>query len=234
MQATLAAPRAVLCDLDDTLYPERTYVESGIAAAARFLSPHLECGEGQIERAAMELLEESRGQLFDRLLRHFEAYAPSLACATVHVYRTHRPVLSACSDVLPALQRLRGAGCRLALVSDGKATVQRAKFMALGLESLFDAVVFTDDLPGDAAKPSRLGFEVALTHLGIAAGKAVYLADDVSKDFLGPRALGMRSAQVTRDLPYPLAVRGKGSEHQAADIVVADLAEAADWLLGTG
>ena len=231
MPATVAVPRAVLCDLDDTLYPERQYLESGIAAVAAFLAPRLEREARELERISLRLLAAGREQLFDRLLHELGAYREALVAAAVHVYRTHSPLLQACADVPRALKRLRAAGCRLALVSDGKATVQHAKFAALGLASLFEAVVCTDDLPGAASKPSPLGFEVALEHLGIAAQDACYLADDGAKDFLGPRALGMVSIRIDRGLPFPLAARSPMPASHAADHVVNDLSQAADWLL---
>jgi len=224
---------AVLFDLDDTLYPEREYVISGIAAVTDFMSSHIfgTVGRDEIHRQLIALLDESRENLFDRLLNKFQIHSHSLLATLVHVYRTHSPTLSLCSDVLPAFRCLRDAGIRLGIVTDGKATMQWNKLEALGLMNLVDTVVCTDDLFSGCGKPSPLPFEVALHHLCVPAETAIYIADDLSKDFIGPRQLGMGTIRLDRGHPHPLQPRTDFPQSHQADTVCRDLDQAVNWLL---
>jgi putative hydrolase of the HAD superfamily len=223
----------VLLDLDDTLYPEHDYLLSGIRAVARFAATRLGREAEDLDQSFHELLKEPEGraELFDRLLRRFNAWSPGLVATLVHVYRTHEPELSPCMDVIPALLSLRGTGRRIGLVSDGPATVQRLKLKALGLVDWFDVVVFTDDLPPGCRKPSQIPFLVAAEALRTPPRSLAYIADDPAKDFLAPRQLGMRTIRVNRRLPHALQSGTSFPETHLADFTASDLKEALDNLL---
>lgn len=226
--------RAVFLDVDDTLYPERDYVISGIDAVSEFLASHSDVTLGvekkDISARLLTLLDEKRGDLFDRMRNLLGFQTPSVS-TLVHVYRTHRPTLSLCSDVVPALDRLTKAGIRLGIITDGKATVQRKKIEALGLGQLVETIICSDDLLAGSGKPSTVPFEVALCYLQVTPDEAIYIGDDLSKDFIGPRRLGMRTIRIDRSLPHPLQPRTDFPESHQADITCRDLSEAAGWLL---
>lgn len=221
--------RGVILDLDDTLYPEREYLLSGIRAVIEFGARRLRMPPEALQREFDLLLAEAEGRnaLFDRLLRRFDAWSPGLAATLVHVYRTHKPQLYPCPDVIPELRTLKRAGCLLGMVTDGPATVQRAKLEALEVASFFDALVFTDDLPPGCRKPSVVPFIVAAEMLGLRVQDCAYVADDPAKDFIGPRELGMRTVRVNRSLPHPLREQSEFPESQEADVVLAGLEGAA-------
>lgn len=228
-------PRAVLLDLDDTLYPERQYVISGINAVSDFLASRsdlgLRMGRNEIASQLVELLNDGRGELFDRML-HRLGLNSSLLSTLVHVYRAHLPTLALFNDVLPALGRLKKAGILLGIVTDGKATVQRRKIEALALMGRMETAICSDDLLAGCGKPSTVPFEVALCYLQIPPEAAVYIGDDLSKDFLGPKGLGMGSIRLDRELPHPLQPRTDFPQSHQADAVCKDLSEAVTLLLG--
>ncbi len=224
--------RGVLLDLDDTLYPERDYFESGLAAVAAFL------GRGHAEATARALadLETSvatygRNGVLDRVPPPPDlstAEAQGWTRTLLHVYRTHAPTLRLFDDAPALLDTVRARGGRLGLVTDGKSCVQWRKLRALGLEARLDALVVTDDL--DIPKPSPEPFRVAAALLGLPPHACVYIADDPSKDFLGPHALGMGTLHVQRKLPWPLARPAAAAEAEA-QVRVDSLTEATHWLV---
>lgn len=230
-------PRAVLLDLDDTLYPEREYVISGINAVSDFLISctdlDLRMRRGEIVKQFVELLNEERGELFDRMLYRLGHHSSSLLSTLIHVYRAHHPSLALFGDVLPSFNRLKEAGIRLGIVTDGKATVQRKKIDALGLMEQVDTVICSDDLLAGCGKPSTVPFEVALCYLHIPPEAAVYIGDDLSKDFIGPRRLGMGTIRIDRGLPYPLQPHTDFPIHHQADFLCRDLNQATALLLNT-
>jgi putative hydrolase of the HAD superfamily len=105
------------------------------------------------------------------------------------------PPLETYPGVRKALTALRRR-VPVALVTDGDARGQRSKLRALGLETTFDVVVFSDELGREHRKPSPFPFRAALDLLGIKPEDAVHIADNPEKDMVGAAAAGMRSIRV--------------------------------------
>ena len=186
--------RAVLFDLDDTLYPERQFVDGGFRAVARFLAERSARSEGSLADRLWDLhARDGRGRLFDTLLAELGLdHDPDLVLACLLVYRTHRTVLEPFPGVEATLQDLRAAGIAAGVVSDGHAAVQRRKLADLGaVPDLLDVVVMTDELGPGYAKPSPVPFRVACRILDVSPSLAMYVGNDPRKDFTGAREAGL-------------------------------------------
>ncbi len=219
--------RAVLFDLDQTLYPEADFVRGGFRAVAAHLASRCGGTAGALAEEMDSILRrEGRGRVFDVLLaRH--GWSEHVALETLlHLYRTHVPELRMHADAAELLATLT---VPLGLVTDGHPTAQHHKIAALGLASRFAAVVCTADIGAQAAKPAATGFRVCLERLGVAATDAVYVGDDPAKDFAAPRALGMRTVRVVRQIESGFGWVSVGVATEA-DLVVADLREAKSFL----
>jgi carbamoyl-phosphate synthase large subunit len=189
--------RAVLFDLDNTLYPEEQFVVSGFRAAADCLAAHIHRdAQALLERMLQILRARGRGRVFDILLKELDIDSTTWLPTLLQVYRSHPPVLSLFSETAAVLRALKDRGTLLGLVTDGLASTQRRKIAALGLEAYMDAIVCTGELGKGYAKPSPVPFEIALTLLDVAPKLAAYVGDDISKDFAGPNHLGMKSVQI--------------------------------------
>lgn len=194
--------KAVLFDLDDTLYPEREFVQSGFRAVARHLASRQGLDEDQLVRRMSAILErEGRGHVFDGLLHEYGLHSPEKVAMLVGLYRAHEPDIHLYADVESTLRSLRALGLRLGLVTDGMASVQRSKILALGLTSLMDAIVCTDELGPSFVKPSPVSFRLAAELLRVAPADVAYVGNDPTKDFAGARAAGLRTMRVRRH-PY--------------------------------
>jgi putative hydrolase of the HAD superfamily len=182
--------RAIVFDLDDTLYPERDFVLSGFRAVASWAQTEFSVRQELISRELVALFAEGvRGDTFDRSFRSLRLPVERIPDA-VRVYREHVPAIRPYPEVPPMLEQLR-RGYTLGLVSDGHLHVQRRKLAALGVGHLFDAIVFSDALGRESWKPSTRPFEEVLAALRVRASEAVYVADNPLKDFLGARQVGM-------------------------------------------
>jgi len=196
--------RAVIFDLDDTLYPEREYAWSGFRAVALAHQEHLEEPDAAV--ADMQRLFDSahRARIFDALLRErFGEADPTLLAAMVRTFREHAPVITPYPDVDPALTRMRSR-YRLGLITDGRAKGQWAKIDALNFRPRFDCIIVTADLKaeGDAttwSKPHPRAFEEAARQLDVHHASCVYVADNVTKDFVAPNALGWTTVRIVRE-----------------------------------
>ena len=222
--------RAVLFDLDQTLYPEADFVRSGFRAVAAHLAER--CGGSAAaltEEMESILWAAGRGRVFDLLYARHGWGARVAPETLLHIYRTHVPELRMHADASDLLLQLR---VPLGLVTDGHPTAQHGKIAALGLTARFAAIVCTGDLGAHAAKPAATGFRVCLERLGITPAEAVYVGDDTAKDFTAPRALGMRTVRVARQIESGFGWFTAG-ETTEADLVVEDLREAKEFLAGT-
>lgn len=182
--------RALLIDMDDTLFDEGDYVRSGFRAVAEAVAadhPGVAAGDlygGMVE----ELAAHGRGKVFDvALTRAGLAPTPERIADLVATYRTHRPDIALWPGVIEALKELK-ADHRLAIVTDGLGIMQRRKVAALGLEPLVDLVVYCWEL--DAPKPHPRPYRVALEALGATPAEALVIGDNPAHDLAAAQALG--------------------------------------------
>jgi putative hydrolase of the HAD superfamily len=217
--------RAVLFDLDDTLYPERQFVDGGFHAVARLLAGLTKRSEADLAERLWALhLRDGRGRIFDSLLAELglaAAEAADLAPACLLVYRAHPADLTAFPGAEALLERLRQCGSRTGVISDGNAAVQSRKLAGLpAIAALLDLVVLTEDLGPGHAKPSPVPFQVACRLLDVPPSATIYVGNDPRKDFVGARSAGLRTIRIgpLPDEGGPTAITVETS--QDADLAV--------------
>lgn len=196
----------IVFDMDDTLYPEADFVQSGHRAVAERVWQDLQVDiEPELRR---RFLAGQRGDLMSAALKDLgvKIRADYVTTELVPAYRNHKPNIQPYVETVPVLSELARRGHRLALLSDGWAFTQRRKLESLGIADFFEKIVFTDELGRDAWKPAARGFSYLLDAMGVQAKDAVYVADNPQKDFMGPKQLGMSTIRVVRS----------GTEHGGA------------------
>jgi putative hydrolase of the HAD superfamily len=224
-----AAESVFVFDLDDTLYLERDFACSGFAAVGRHLRDELGI-EGFAAHCESLLSSGVRRTIFDRALRELGCDSDSaLVDRLVEIYRNHLPQIALAADAEACLARLRG---RLALITDGPEKTQRAKIAALGLEQRIELIIATGAWPGDFGKPHPRSFREVMVWSGQPAQAHVYVADNVAKDFVTPRALGWRTVQVLR--PGHIHHAAPSSPDHSADMVIETLDDFPDCLATGG
>jgi putative hydrolase of the HAD superfamily len=204
--------RAVVFDLDDTLYPERDYVLSGFRAVAGLAEQRFGLQAEAAYAELSKLFEQGvRGDTFNRWLEA-RGLDQELVAEMLRCYREHLPQLRPFAE-MPELLRSLGRRHRLGLISDGPLEVQRRKLTALRLGEVFQSIIFTDELGREHWKPSTLPFELALQQLGAAPGEAVYVADNPAKDFLGARRAGLVGIRIRRPSGIYAQLEPPSDEH---------------------
>ena len=191
-------PKAVIFDLDDTLYSRHRFVHSGFRAVA----DHLERSRGINRREALAVLGRASRSGSRRELQacaeHF-SLSPAVVPELVQVIREHTPALRLPRSSRLALEALRG-DWRLAIVTNGPADQQARKVEALGLQSFVNCVVYADERGSGRAKPKREPFLTAARQLGVAVSRAIFVGDDSVCDIFGAARVGMKTIHVTRYL----------------------------------
>lgn len=184
----------IVFDLDDTLYPELSYVHSGFRAVADFLSPIID----QSSQVIFEALEKEesikRAEVFDRFLTSRSFASTALIKQCVKVYRGHEPILSLFSEAEECLKRLHNHP--IYIVTDGNHLVQRHKVQALGLEPMIKRCFYTYAHGLQYKKPSPYCFEKICKLENVTPESVVYIADNPYKDFVGLKPLGFQTIRV--------------------------------------
>jgi putative hydrolase of the HAD superfamily len=188
--------RALIIDLDDTLYDERSYVLSGFQAVAEDVSRRFAHVDAQGLYAGMvaELGRHGRGRVFDRALADVGVSADRhLVDSLVATYRSHRPRIALWPGVADALSDL-ARDHRLAVITDGLPLMQRLKADALGVSSLVEVVLYCWE--HDAPKPDPACYVEALRRLDVRPAEAVVIGDNPGHDMAAARAVGCRSIRL--------------------------------------
>jgi putative hydrolase of the HAD superfamily len=221
--------RAVVFDLDDTLYPMRSYSESAFAAVAAHL--HRRCGlrpgrSFDILTRALDA-DGQPGHEIDRLVDVCglpTSWLPEL----ISVSRNHAPALRLSRGVRRALTALRPSW-GIGVLTNGVPEVQARKVRALGLAPLVDAVVFATEHGSGLGKPEAEPFVEITRRLGVDPARTVFVGDDEARDVLGASAVGMRTICVT------MWSGRRPTDTTAADVITAStarIADLADGLVG--
>jgi putative hydrolase of the HAD superfamily len=223
-------PAAVVFDLDDTLYLERDYVRSGYCVVAVTLRQKLGRSEAFEEWLWARFEAGESSGAFDALDQEFAlGLSGEDIGELVKAYREHAPAIAPLGGVVALMKKLRAAGVKLGVLSDGYLPAQRRKLEAVGVASLLDAVVLTEELGRDCWKPSAEGFERIAADLGVTHAGCTYVGDNVAKDFVAPNRLGWRTIQLT--LPGQVHASRPIAPGGAPDVVVTSIAELADVLV---
>ncbi len=71
----------IVFDLDDTLFPDISFVFSGFKAVGAYLHTYLGIDKGQIEGELCQALSISRNEVFDRVLKSHGVYSKQLVAS---------------------------------------------------------------------------------------------------------------------------------------------------------
>lgn len=185
-------------DLDDTMYLERDYVESGLQAVGSWAEQQLGI-MGLSSRMLRLFRSGSRGHIFDEALAEAgEGHSPELISRMLRVYRQHRPKIALAADASRFLAR-RPPRTALAIITDGFLDAQKRKLRALGLTTgQVDLAVCTDRWGRSHWKPAPRAFEHVQSFFGLSAEQCTYVADNEEKDFGAPNQLGWRTVHIKR------------------------------------
>lgn len=182
-------------DIDDTLYLERDYVQSGFEAVGRWVCRGVGI-EDFADRCWSSFLAGQRRSIFDGVLRESgKQPTAELVSALVEVYRTHTPTIALAADASEALSSISRTAS-IAVVSDGPVVSQSRKVDALGLGSIAAPIVLTEVLGSRFCKPHPRAFELVAQCQP--ADIYLYVADNPLKDFAAPKQLGWITIRVRR------------------------------------
>lgn len=200
------AVSAVVFDLDDTLYSEYSYIQSGFHFAAAELAAMA------FPSQKAQDMREAENTWYEYLLAAYHAGKKPIDAAleksglmdeaskarVLRAYRSQQPVLHLYPWADELLDWLTGAGliskARTGIITDGRPEGQRAKLSALGLYERMGEIIITDELGGaQFRKPCDVAFRIMQLRMGVPMERILYVGNNPAKDLKAPRALGMKT-----------------------------------------
>ncbi len=215
--------RAVVFDLDDTLYLERDYVASGFQAVAADLASRFPlCRDEVFGFLWKQFLSGVRDNSFNDLLFEYPQLSQVVAVSElVTLYRTHQPCLGLLEGIGDLLDAVVASGAETGIITDGPAVSQTAKIRALGLGSRIRQLVQTDEWGIQFRKPHPRAYEHIAAQTGIPAPECLYIGDNPEKDFCGARSLGWKTSRLrlSGQLHYAIDAKvGFGADFEAGSV----------------
>jgi putative hydrolase of the HAD superfamily len=188
--------RAVIFDLDDTLFPQAAFLSGAFGAVAEELHRRTGFAAKRALAALLGVASEGsdKGRIIDRALDRIEVSCE--VAPLVDVFLSYRPEhLELYPGVGAALDRLDGL-VKTGMITDGAVDVQAAKVVSVGLQDRFDVVVYSDALGREHRKPDPAPFLEALALLDVEPAESVFIGDRPDKDVSGSMGVGMRAIRV--------------------------------------
>ena len=187
--------RAIVFDLDDTLYPQERFMLSGFLTVSRLVETRFGVPRATVMRILKSARRSHPGREFQALCRRC-ALSETIVPELITAVRTHRPWIrlpALSAIVLRALRPL----WRIGVLTNGMPSVQRRKVDALELMRLVDVVLYAEEhVPG--GKPSPATFHAVRERLEVSAQRTVFVGDDPVADIFGANRAGFRTIYVSR------------------------------------
>ncbi|MDD5491134.1 MAG: HAD family hydrolase [bacterium] len=191
--------KAIIFDLDDTLYPQREYTRQCLLGTVKYLAKQTGRKPELIAKALNEVLEK-KGIEYKRIYNDAfkKLHLPDVCFIprAVKIFWQVKPNLKLFSGTLAVLTTLKKRGYRLGLITDGYPEVQRYKIRNLGLNRIFVRIIYTDLLGFGCRKPSPMPYELMAKSLRLVPSECVYIGNDPRRDFKGAREVGMKTIRI--------------------------------------
>lgn len=196
--------RAVIFDLDGTLYDYNTLEKEAFAAVADLVLEKIGVSEEQygkaFGRARMEVKKilgdvaasHNRMLYFQKTMEFLDIRPLFL---TLEMYEKYWGTFLDKMVLYPGardfLDELYERHIRIGICSDMMAHVQHKKLVALGLQDDIDCLVTSEE--AGVEKPSREVFEICLRKLRLKPEEICFVGDTYEKDVKGPLEMGMHA-----------------------------------------
>lgn len=200
--------RAILFDLDDTLYDFRAFWTGRLRDAI----DDLVIRDPRIDRATLTEAAIAEMVFMERwpdFLRRHDITDEALIATTHAAFQGGWfDNMTLPEDAVLVLETLRPR-FKLGLITNGPAHIQRRKIERFGLAERMDVLVVSGEF--GAAKPDPAIFAHALAQLDVAPVEALFVGDSLDHDLDGATAAGMpfvwfnrHNAPPRDDLPAPV------------------------------
>lgn len=210
----LSGIKAVLFDIDDTLFPSGEFAQRARKNAVRsMVEAGLAAKEGEAYLALRKIVRKKTSNyqyhLDDLCAKFGQGGNSKIIAAGIGAYHRTKEGIAPFPKVRQTLLTLRKAGYRVYAASEGKSLKQWDKLCRLGLHNLVQGAFISEEV---GFEKGRKFYGKVARELHLPPSAILMVGDREEKDILPAREAGMRTARVCK----------KGAESKA-DICIRDV-----------
>jgi len=205
-------PKAILFDLDDTILDttlsadrlwtraaEHFAIQAGVDACEfdemMKVSRVWFWSDPERNKAGRMDLYQARAGCVEHALQELGRPDTGLAETVARWFTQRRiPEMKPFDGAIEALKKLKDAGVKTALISNGKGETQRDKVEHFGLEPYFDCILLEGEF--GIGKPDRRVFDHALKELSVKPQNTWMVGDNLDWEIAAPQKLGIKGVWV--------------------------------------
>ena len=204
--------QAVIFDLDNCLYDETTYIQSGF----RYITSNMFNGSQEVYDKLWNIYQgcchhgknDGAYNIFKTFLQENGLYSSKKEMEMVYLYRIHFPKIALYPWVVPLFDWLKEQGLLIGVITNGRATVQLNKLKSLGVLKHTDKYIVCDVLGEKYYKPFSTAYRILLDWMNVNANDCIYV-DDVQENVEAAKQLGMDGIRVVCADNVPELLRNK-------------------------
>jgi putative hydrolase of the HAD superfamily len=169
----------IVLDLDDTLYKEADYQNSGFREVTKYIKKNYKLN---INYTFIKNCIYQKKNVLQELCKNYKL-KKSIFKSLLWIYRLHKPKIHLKKNVKTFISKIKKYSLGVAILTDGRSITQRLKLHALGIDNL--PFYISEDYHDK--KPSLKRFKLIMKNMP--AEKYIYIADNPAIDFLAPNKL---------------------------------------------
>lgn len=179
--------KAVVFDLDNTLYNEARYFESIIEI---FLS---EIGRHGTDITNLVDIKEriEATDYLGNLLKKLSLYSSDMQNRLFNLYCNSDVIINLEPSVISVLKKLKSMSLKLGILTNGVVAAQKNKVKCLSLSQYFDHICYARDLGKLFEKPHSLAFSYICQKLYCEPQNVLFVGDHPVNDVQGAKDAGM-------------------------------------------
>ncbi|MCA9409297.1 MAG: HAD family hydrolase [Candidatus Omnitrophica bacterium] len=200
--------KAVLFDLDNTLYDQTSYIKQGFKAAAKKVVKDFQIkkiGPQAIYKKLWALyINKNRDRIFNQLLndllpRHSVRLLNEYVEQELLLYYKLVPrQLKLFPQAQRILNNLKKRKKKLGLITQGNPINQVSKLFQLNIIDIFDVIEISGNYSLQRAKPNVFMFKKAINKLNVAPHETIYVGDNLETD-VGATKAGIQFLYLNSD-----------------------------------
>ncbi|MFA5108357.1 MAG: HAD hydrolase-like protein [Candidatus Micrarchaeia archaeon] len=190
-----SVPKAILFDIDDTLFPSSEFSSK---ARANAISAMICAGMGATPSSAQKVLQKIISKRGSNYAHHFDELVKEFVCkdsshavaAGIWAYHSTKSSIRPYIGTKNGLLKLKKRGYILCVASQGRVIKQWDKLIRLGLDSYFEHVFVT------SKRKDRKFYTLISKKLKIPPSQILMVGDNPQTDILPAKCAGMQTARL--------------------------------------
>jgi putative hydrolase of the HAD superfamily len=188
--------KAIIFDLDNTLYDYRDYFYQVFLELSEYFYKKYQIPENEFIKTSVDILNKRKSRypkLFNEILELLNIPENEVKFC-VDVFSSGKFPIVPFNGVYDILDYLKNKNYFLGIITDGDYMRQREKIKSLKIEHYFNTVVYTDIL--QSPKPSPTPYQYIISKFSINPKLSYYVGDDPDVDFKGAKSVGLNTIRV--------------------------------------